>query len=133
MPRGPEWSPKESCIAFYFFVRGPFGAGVIAHDVINLRCGTDRSANACGRQIKKLRDSIPGKYGRENPLKAWGYDLDIVDYWLSQQKDKNKKELEAWLGIEDDKIVDEKVLDTVKKYQSPTVDVQKMCSWKLRI
>lgn len=112
-----NWSEKECCIAFYFIAREAPFALEVASELIKKKCDTTRTLAACGSKVKKLRESIPKKYGREDPYSKAGYDLDIVDYWLSQQMDKGK--LEDLLGIKDNKIVDKEVLEIVKGHLSP--------------
>ena len=110
----PHWTPKESCIAFYFISRGFVGSADVASGVIHMRFGTTRSAKACESRVQDIRNSM-----EENPYDSFSktHDLAIVDHWLSQHM--NKGELEDKLGIKGNEIVDVRVLELVKKYLPP--------------
>ena len=99
------WIKEESVIALYFIARQALFSGEVAETLIKLRCGRDRSAAACRSHVAKLRKSMSKDPYNEH---TDTYDLDIVDTWLSSQF-TTKAELEALLGLKDNKIVDEKV------------------------
>ena len=83
----PDWSAKESAIVFYFISRG-IGYDV-SSEVINYRCGTTRSRTMCQRRVQTIRKNMLQEHGLADPYNPTtkGYDLNIVDDWLSRQMD----------------------------------------------
>ena len=113
-PSGPEWSPQDDAIVLYFAARKVHYWYRIAKDVIKVKGGPDRTIPCCQHRVKKIRKSMRDE-GLEDPCRRNDkYDLDIVDPWLGRLM--NKGELEDLFGLKDDKIVDEKVLELLKKH-----------------
>ena len=118
MPRKKErWSEEETVIAVYFISRDCFLSSTVASEVMVLRGYTARDPKYCRWKVLEVRQGIrdngrPEVYDKDRVPK---YDLDLIDTWLSRQI-PNKGQLEASLGIKDGKIVDEKVMDILKKY-----------------
>ncbi len=87
------WSAEESVIAFYFISRGmPYD---VSRGVIKLRCGTDRNRTMCQNRVRYIRKKLSKDPFNPTTL---GYDLGIVDEWLSHQVDIEK--LKALVAID---------------------------------
>ena len=136
MPKPPEWSDEESAIVIYFMSRNIFKAEDISSKVIDLRDPRDvplRSPRGCSSKMISLRRALAQKHGLQDPYNQGPparYNLDITDHWLNCLV--GKENLEKLVGVKDNKIVDEKVLDILKIYH-PASDLIELADWKLRI
>ena len=77
--------------------------------------GPERTPIACRLRVADIRIAMRAA-GREDPLSQGKYNIDVVDLWLSSLTGMSKEDLENWLGIQGNGVVDPTLLEIIKEH-----------------